>query len=528
MFKRKGMLMARMLAAITLTMGLLAGGLPAAANAADTATILPDGVTWTQVRDYIDANFPSRTVADAVYTAIHDSGQDYTNKDDYRYSGRLPSTPADVIAYYGISNPDAAVIDITTPLKKTDTLKGVTLLHNTGQLFVENPGEWRGLGFMEAAYTPAAQGAKPWETGQGPRIAVADMPILELPERPYQVNLPRSRNGLHSVYSAFFHQHDLPILREDGKTVKVTVDTLLTNPNGTVDLNPTPSNQQKNDVIHPTSIFNLIGGDVGDPDASDGSKAITADGNTITYTIPTDGKATTYTRINGFNWLYNYYANSAYQSNSIDYEYRVSPVYLNTVKLTGSNTMLTDLKFRKTDELTGKPIRGARFRILDKDGSPAKQATVNADGTVTWTDIPEQETDGNGDITVTHVKPGDYLLHETWTWDGLRLPDKDVPITVTAPAAASQPELSGGEGSKAQVASDTVHMQVDGNASDHSWITAKGNMKVLDGWKTVTTDGVYVRNQGGHITLNRNVPQGGHPVRRIETHPHHEHRHHRV
>lgn len=73
-----------------------------------------------------------------------------------------------------------------------------------------------------------------------------------------------------------------------------------------------------------------------------------------------------------------------------------------------------------------EPLAGVTFQLLNWDGTPV--TFTNPDGTA----AAEQTytTDANGDITITDVPAGNYLLHETATQPGYELLQQDIPVSV--------------------------------------------------------------------------------------------------
>ncbi|MBT1171679.1 SpaA isopeptide-forming pilin-related protein [Bifidobacterium sp. SO4] len=533
---------------------LLAMALPSnTAYAADgdadcSATILPvkeDGasVTWPEVRQYIDENFTgSKVFADAVYDAICTSGQNYA----FDYDGVTPQTAADVIKYYGALDSRNTSITITKPLEDDAVLTGIGLLRYVSKLNVEDVGSHRGLDFMEDAYVPAKGETPTEEDPMGPAVVMNDIAITELPKNPYALNLPRTIGAnYHNFQSTNYNSLLISILRRPGgtKNATVSVDTGLTGrDDAAVDLE---SATATTDMIYPTERGIVQNDSFGvDPfqeyDSPRENGGFQVTGNKMSVSIPVDAKnSKTYWSMFGFKYIYNYYANTQLQSNSLDYFYRTSAVYLNRVTLSGSQLVLSGARVKKVDKNdTSKGLNGATFELYtDRAGTQrAQQADLDADNKPQFvTDAQTGESflkmkdtgtytsrtvDGmDGVVVLDDLLPGMYYLKEVNPPSGYTaVSDQLIPVTVEG-VNAETPKVTGGEGESATVAKDgeLVTAVADQFAGAVNWLSAGfTNMRVTAGTENVSAlldkddqklagSGVFVKNAKSNGGKGKNV-----------------------
>lgn len=499
---------------------------PSAAVAAErpSSTMLPDGVTWADVRGYIDANLTgSKVFADAVYDAIRASGQDYR---DLEVAGDYADSAADVVTYFGADAPNTTVVTVTKPLEDNAVLTGVTLLDNVGRLEIKDVGKHIGLAFIEDAFAPAADGRPAYETSMGPAIDVAPMNLTTLPKRPYTYNLTRARSGHHSFNTTAYNDLSVAVVRDPkGGDIRIDIDTLLTGRGAAVDLGATmtadgrrsqsagPASSTDPAPIRPTALtptFGAWGRETGRED----TKRVTAKGNVITMSIPSCGADGDYRERVVFDNVYNHFGNTAVQRMSLDYLYRTNVTYLSTVNITGKAVVLGDVKARKVDASTGDPLGYGWFKLYeDKAGTkPARQADVGPTGAIrrdqagniVMKDVGAVAADEDGTVLFQYLKPGDYYLAEIAPPTGYGVADPN-PIKVTvkgADKAIPGPTVSGGQGSEAKVPAATNSARVDDFRNASSWHTATNNMTLTSKPRTVRVPGgVYVRNGGKPVEI---------------------------
>lgn len=473
------------------------------AENAPSSTKLPDGVSWADVRSYIDANFTgSKVFADAVYNTIYASGQDYTNTS--LYGGLTLHSAADVVTYFGAGNRSAKVF-VTDALEDNAVLTGITLLNKLSTVEIENVGSYKSLGFLEDAYTLAAEGKKPYDTPQAPAIVVDSIGITVLPKNPYKLNLTRTvGTNLHNFQTTAYNRLPVAILRErGGKNTQINIDTTLTGRNAKVDLGSVASaNGGVSEDIHPTEVEPTFN--------EQPTSGISASGNTVTMSIPNDGADGAYEERIGFNALYRYFNNTVPTTTSLDYFYRADVTYLNTVKMEGDTTILSDLNFQKVDEGTKQPLKGAKFEVFDSTGVRAKYAkSVDNKGNIQWEETGTYTSDENGNITVKHLEAGVYYLKETEAPEGYELTSNDKIEVTVAPATmqVTKASATNGYGKTAEVYGQKVSVVADNFRDDWDWDSAwhdgNGNIRVQSGKETVDAgNGVYIKNGGNSVTLN--------------------------
>ncbi|MBT1173132.1 LPXTG cell wall anchor domain-containing protein [Bifidobacterium sp. MA2] len=539
------------------------GVIVTAAADGESSTTLPDGVTWKEVRAYIDEHFTgSRVFADAVYDAIRASGQDYTDErledQDDLYSA------AGVIRLFGVLDPDHTTITVDKPLEDDAVLTGVTLLGNTGSLEIRDVGNHRGLAFIEDAFTPAADGAQPYQTPAGPAIRVSPMNLTVLPKNPYAYNLTKARSGHHTFNTTAYSDLSINVVRDpEGKDARVDIDTTLTVRDGKVEFNLDSGKRRsgnasdaganaEGDGAEAPVVPEKVGTGISDEEdassesgkigagaseagrtvrptevtptfqtKSDESDAIstdrvTADGNVVSMSIPSCGTDGSYQERVAFSKLYQHFGGTVQQQFSIDYFYRTSVTYLNTVTIAGEATVLSDLRVRKVDATNDEPLELSQFRLYtDKAATkPARQAVVSlsgevqydADGAIAMRDVEPVTTDSDGTLTIEYLVPGDYYLKEIDPTLGYGLPETN-PIKVTVKGAdegtpLAGPTLSGGQGNEAKVLKPVNTARADNFKNASNWVTAKNNITLTSELDVARIDdGVYIRNGGKPIAI---------------------------
>ncbi|WP_190973646.1 SpaA isopeptide-forming pilin-related protein [Bifidobacterium callitrichos] len=490
-----------------------------------SSTTLPDGVTWADVRGYIDEQFPDSAVfADAVYDAIRDSGQDYTDEQLEHAPQGVPDSAADVISYFGIDDPDHTTITVSRPLEDGAVLTGVTLLTNVGVLKIADTGSHKSLAFIEDAYEPAGEGELPYNTPEGPAIELSPINLTVLPKRPYEYNLTRSRSGQHFFETTALNNLSVSMLRNPkGKDASVVIDTTLTGRGAPVDLTPisaagsTESTESPGKTVHPTDITPTFKYRTDPETTQHPTDRVSTKDNTVTMSIPACGDDGEYTERLAFNRLYRHFGGTVEQIQSLDYHYRTSVTYLSAVHISGEAVILGDVTARKIDATNQQPLRYARFRLYEDKAAtkPARQADLTVAGQIQRDEnggIRMKETDvadsgEDGVVRFEYLQPGDYYLKEIAPPAGYDLPDPN-PVKVTVVGtdgdnAITGPSITGGQGSEAEVLVDGVTGRADNFRNASSWYTATNNITRTSKLDTIRVDdGVYVRNGGKAIAVN--------------------------
>lgn len=484
------------------------------AENAPSSTKLPDGVSWADVRSYIDANFTgSKVFADAVYNTIYASGQDYTDSD--KYGGYTPHTAADVIKYYG-SGDASSEIRITNTLENNAVLRGILLLVRTKRLSIEDVGSWKSLGFIEDAYQEVSTKPFPADKDLGPAVSVDSIGITVLPKNPYQLNLTRTLGNIHYFQTTAYNDMPVAILRHSGSgNTEIAIDTTLTGRSADVDLGSVTAARNADNAIHPTEVEPSFTSSI-DGSYSETNR-FTASGNSVVLSIPNDGQDGRYEERIGFTSLYKYFANTVLQQNSLDYFYRADVTYLNTVKIESNDTVLSDLSFQKVDAATGKPIPGVQFKVYADEGGTqtAQQAVVKdgkvqlkQDGSIIMQDTGVYTTDSNGGIKVPYMPAGKtYYVKEVAVPAGYQMDSKSKPVKVTANATVTDADVLNGEGKSAEVLKDKNTAVADDFKGildwDVAWNKGKGNVTLTSGTKKITVNnGAYIKNGGNSVILN--------------------------
>ncbi|NMN01038.1 hypothetical protein G1C96_1620 [Bifidobacterium sp. DSM 109958] len=464
--------------------------------AATTLPVKRDGtsVTWSEVRDYIDANFTgSKVFADAVYDAICTSGQDFSRKDYGDRHNTTLRTAEDVIRNYGIFDSRNTVLTLTKPLEDGAVLTGIGQLRYVSTLNVKDVGNHKGLDFLEDAYEPIA-GSRPTEKDpMGPAAVVENIAITELPQNPYALNLPRTIGANNHYFpTTAYNSLLVSILRRPGgaKSTTVNIDTALTGRDGTpVELGTSvvaastadTSFTAAADVVYPTETNMVWNDDFGcDPwrvsscPQTEGD-SFQASGNHLTVTIPSDvsDNKTYWSRL-AFSLIYKFYSNTVMDQTSVDYFYRTSAEYLNRVTVSGSQMVISGARVKKVDkDDPSKGLNGATFELYADSGGTqkAKQADLTTDGkpqfnadgslavieTGTYTSGNVEGTDGV--VVLDNLLPGTYYLKEVTPPDGYTaVSDQLIPVIVED-VDTKTPEVTGGESAEAEVAKDGATVQ---------------------------------------------------------------------
>lgn len=492
---------------------------------APSITTLPDGITWGDVREYIDGHFTgSKVFADAVYQAIRDSGQDFT---DPRLvaDGKLVESAADVISVFGIHSPEHTTITISKPLEDGAVLTGVTLLNQVGHLRIEDVGNHKGFAFIEDAFDPKIDGVSSDRHPGGPAIDIGPIDLTVLPKNPYTYNLTKARSGQHSFNTHAYSDLTVDVVRDlGGEDMTVEIDTTLTGRGMSVDLGSVvgdggeaagaDGSEEAAKVIRPTGITTYFNERFGEKWQD--TNRITAKGNVITMSIPSCGVDGDYEKGVKFDYLYQQFGGLVEQLQSIDHFYRTNVFYLNTVQVTGQPLVLGDIKARKVDAASGEPLPFAHFALYtDKAGKHvAQQAVVglggevqrDESGEIMMQDVEVESTGVDGIVHFEYLKPGDYYLKELAPPTGYGLVE---PIKVTVKGAETESgespaglAIGGGQGSEIETLKKRNTARADDFKSASNWLGAIDNITMTSDYATSRVDdGVYIMNAGKPITL---------------------------
>ena len=100
------------------------------------------------------------------------------------------------------------------------------------------------------------------------------------------------------------------------------------------------------------------------------------------------------------------------------------------VSITFKNAPKGELVIEKPDAATGKLLPGAEFRVTTAAGCEVGQNGVIGDTTLTSNGI--FRTDADGKITISNLRPGNYIITEIKAPDGYLIDDPTRNVTVTA------------------------------------------------------------------------------------------------
>ena len=101
-----------------------------------------------------------------------------------------------------------------------------------------------------------------------------------------------------------------------------------------------------------------------------------------------------------------------------------------TVTLTFKNQPTGELIVQKRDSITGQPLPGAEFRITTAAGCEVGLNGVIGSSTLTQNGI--FTTDGNGEIHITNLAPGAYILTEIKAPDGYVMDSPSTNVVIGA------------------------------------------------------------------------------------------------
>ncbi|PJM76508.1 MSCRAMM family protein [Bifidobacterium felsineum] len=465
-------------------------------------TVYPKGVTADDVKQYIYANFTKPadydgpaggTVwPDAVWRTISAWGQDFTltYMDDDATEEVPVETAADVVWFFGYSayyRGTNYYIVLSKPLD--GPLYGMDLLHSfQGSILIEDSGIFTGLQFLEDAYDAIAQKSGGRDTNEHsipayytpvtPSSRSVYMPLLTLPKKQnaFNFNLPRVQAQLRNFSSTQYYPYEGYKVRSTGST-NVTIDTLMHWYTG--DLNDASEKIDFNSKINlpdwlctnleyytgcsmpyvkPT--FDKNAGVSSSNSEGDPTNVVTTESNRINIAIPENGSDGNYQEKIAFSRLYDYYSNTALQSFSIDYFFRLNITYLTPIGVE-SPTALSGFRFKKVDENdSSKGLPGAVFEVYQKDRSgneiaPRQARRTNGNiqfdqnGNIQWATGKIQVTsDAKGEVNVPDLEPGTYYYREIQAPSDYELDSTtEHEVTVSTPTdVPSGLKVSGGVG----------------------------------------------------------------------------------
>ena len=156
-----------------------------------------------------------------------------------------------------------------------------------------------------------------------------------------------------------------------------------------------------------------------------------------------------------------------------------------TVSLTFKNQPKGELIIQKLDSTTGQPLAGAQFRVTTATGCEVGLDGVIGDSTLTSTGI--FTTDSSGEIRISNLAPGAYVLTEIKAPDGYMM---DAPST----------NVVIGEGG------DTQTVVITNSKAGTLIIDKRDSLtgEPLEGvtFKITTSTGEYVPDENGYISSN--------------------------
>ncbi|KAB7788596.1 SpaA isopeptide-forming pilin-related protein [Bifidobacterium cebidarum] len=516
----------------------------------EALTVWPDGVTADDVKDYIDENFTKPTDFDGqaggsvwpetVWYTVRTWGSDwrkltYTNASGFT-STVFPKSAADVVEYLGYECVSQAWILLNKPLD--GPLYGYQLLQSIQGIQILDAGKYTGYQFQEEAYEAVAKASgrdlpnQRHFTAKGPYWKVKSaFPVLNLPEHSFDFNLPRTFSGAVDLSSTTqYFPYEGYVVRGSKPTV-VNIDTLLQwYKKGEVNLNT--KIEMPNWLCNPLGAgcsmpivdpsFAKYANIIQDYDGEVTDAVTTPGGNAISMSIPGNGADGNYQEMLGFQYVYNYYANTQMQSNSIDYYYRLHVKYLSVIDAE-SLAVLSGFRFIKKDDGSQKTLPGAVFEVYQKDDSGNEVAPHQAqrdangniqfdqNGNIEWAaDKIQVTSDANGEVKVPDLEPGTYYYREITAPNDYQLDSTEHQITVNAVSdIPSDITVQSGSTSTMKTLPSAVKLKTNKEARNtSSWLVALDNKSlILDGTTLNTSKAsdyggdVFVENDGDAITV---------------------------
>ena len=170
-----------------------------------------------------------------------------------------------------------------------------------------------------------------------------------------------------------------------------------------------------------------------------------------------------------------------------------------TVSLTFKNQPKGELIIQKRDSATGKPLPGAEFRVATAAGCEVGLDGVIGDSTLTQNGI--FTTDANGEIRITNLIPGAYVITEIKAPDGYVM---DTPSTnvVIGPKGDTQTVVikNSKAGSLVILKKDSLTGKpLEGVTMK---VTTSTGEYVPDETGKISSNGLYYTDKDGKITIN--------------------------
>ena len=156
-----------------------------------------------------------------------------------------------------------------------------------------------------------------------------------------------------------------------------------------------------------------------------------------------------------------------------------------TVSLTFKNQPKGELIIQKRDSATGQPLAGAEFRVTTAAGCEVGLDGVIGDSTLTQNGI--FTTDSNGEIHITNLAPGAYVISEIRSPSGYVMDQASTNVVI-------------GEGG------DTQTVVITNSKAGSLVIDKRDSLtgEPLEGvtFKVTTSTGEYVPDENGYISSN--------------------------
>lgn len=496
----------------------------AQADAGQVTAKWPKGVTDEDVKDYIFKNFSTDQFADAVWTAISTSGQDFTKRYRDEDNGNISvmlRNAGDVVKYFEGS--------VTIANAFSQSLKGITLLNHAGTLTLLDTSNWEDLSFIEDAY-PGGDSNGP-KSPKGPAVILRldkAVALDKLPKTTYDFNLTRIPSGLHYFPTSFYNSRNAYLLRGSSQTSQVSIDTKLKTSDGSaMDLSKTDSLDPSDSAAGgkpgqqiPTHKENSYPSQ--DSTSRNGESPIANKSNLVEMSISPCAADGVYQQDINFQLLYKYYSGTSLQINSVDYHYFLDVASLSTLGVQGVPTVISGFRVKKIGP-SGESLSGAKFDVYTNEARTQKatQVVVDSKGNPEWdssgnlkvAEVPTTATDKDGYLTVSNLLPGTYYLQEVSAPKGYEIVDnKDLkPVVVKSSiGAVEQPivDVNSGETNSAQLLSPQAHFIAQYEGQHSSWsqaaalVDAPGSQNTYEATASDHGGQVFIKNYGSDIAVS--------------------------
>jgi len=176
-----------------------------------------------------------------------------------------------------------------------------------------------------------------------------------------------------------------------------------------------------------------------------------------------------------------------------------------TVTITMKNQPRGQLIIQKRDSQTNEVLSGAQFRVTTAAGCEVGLDGVIGDATLTQNGI--FTTDSQGEIRITNLAPGAYVLSEIKAPDGGYVIDNPSTNVVIGPNGDTQTVIvtNTRKGNLVVEKYDSVTKQPLKNAQCK--ITTASGELVPDNEGMTSSNGIYTTDQNGQIVLSKVLPQ---------------------